>query len=85
MRILIVALRDWYHRGMTINCYDIAIWAKPIVMEPVHSLEIHWRPTGDPLEAAAVGRVFGDKGIYIDSVSSKKVTLSPGLGASHAT
>ncbi len=28
-------------------------------------------PVGDPLEAAAVGRVFGEKGVYIGSVSAK--------------
>ena len=28
-------------------------------------------PTGDPVEAAAIGRVFGEKGVYIGSVSGK--------------
>ena len=33
---------------------------------------------GDPLEAAAIGRVFGEKGVYIGSVSdrlTKRATL----------
>ena len=30
-------------------------------------------PTGDPLEAAAIGRVFGEKGVYIGSASGNLI------------
>lgn len=34
-------------------------------------------PTGDPLEVAAVGRVFGEKGVYIGSVNVKMAKDAP--------
>ena len=39
-------------------------------------------PTGDPIEATAVGKVFGEKGIYIGSV---KPNIGHSEGASGIT
>jgi hypothetical protein len=44
--------------------------------------ELILRPKlGDPIETAAVGRVFGDEGVYIGSVSVKMMLPYLGMAA----